>query len=46
MKKGCGLMRGFVPDKGRVEVLDSKVNGEEEELGWSHLTLTSSLDLS
>ena len=45
MKKGCGLMRAFVPGKGCVEVWGSKVNGERGELSWNHLTFTLPLYL-
>ena len=44
-EKGCGLMRTFVPDRGSVEVLGSKVNGEHGELSSNHLTFTLPLYL-
>ena len=36
--KGMWAAEGFVPGKGSVEVLGSKVNGEHGEQRWSHLT--------
>ena len=45
MKKGCGPMRAFVPGKGCVEVLGSKVSGEHGQLSWNHLTFTLPLYL-
>lgn len=44
MKTGCGLMRGFVPGKTGWRSWEAKSVREEEELGWSHLTLTPTLD--